>query len=98
MGMMDKFGRGSNIAQQGYYNSRLQSEEKEKERVLKGYCYFKNDLSGIEYHLYNYLSTMMHPQSLKQMKLITVNYVPKIVKRLCLAYKVPPVIKMASET
>ena len=96
--IFDKLGRTQ--SQKQLNDLRRLSEERIEETLKdyanKSYHYFKNDMLGIEYYLTEYLKTIINPNVLNKMKLVIINYVPRIVKRLSIVYKKPPVIKLSS--
>ena len=106
MSLIGKFGQifGANSKPQSFnvINTSREAAEKDRERRLcelanKAYAYYKNDVLSIEYFLLAYLTTVLSAKSIQQMRLVYVNYVPKIVKRLCMAYKNPPKITFTDE-
>lgn len=83
-----------------YFNQRFLEVDSEKAAVnnaLRSYSYYKSNIYSIENYLFSYLSNIINNASLAKMPLITLNYIPKIVKRLTLAYKKAPISQIGKD-
>lgn len=77
-----------------YFYQRFSESQMERQRIqmaIRAYQYYKNDLVGIKTYLGNYLAEMINEATLSKMPLVVLNYIPKIVKRLTLAYNKAPI-------
>lgn len=77
-----------------YFNQKFLEVDSEKAAVnnaIRNYSYYKSNIYSIEHYLYSYLSNIINNATLSKMPMITLNYIPKIIKRLTLAYKKAPI-------
>lgn len=77
-----------------YVRSYLDEKERADDLANKSYAYYKKDIFGIRAYLKSHLASIINPLTVKKMPLVTINYVPKILKRLTLLYKEPPTIEV----
>lgn len=83
-----------------YFNQAFLESDTEKAAInnaLRNYSYYKSNIFSIESYLHSYLSKIINPGTLSKMPLVTLNYIPKIVKRLTLAYKKAPISHIGDE-
>lgn len=79
-----------------YARSYLDEKERADDLANKSYAYYKKDIFGIRAYLKSYLSSIINPLTVKKMPLVTINFVPKILKRLTLLYKEEPTIEVSN--
>jgi len=92
--MIDKFEKYNTRAGLRSFASQKDFED---DLANKAYAYYKKDTSAIHAYLFNYLSTIINERSLARMQMVTVNYVPKIIKRLTMLYKTAPTVENVSD-
>lgn len=90
--MIDKFG-AKQLLMDAYLRSEIEIKEYQDKQAMKAYAYYKNNLVDIKNFLTDYLQQMINPMSLQKMPRVVLNYIPKMVKRLTLAYNVAPISK-----
>jgi hypothetical protein len=88
--MIDKFG-GEQLLRDAFLRSEIEIKEYQDKQAMKAYAYYKNNIVDIKNFLTAYLLEMINHQSLSKMPRVILNYIPKMVKRLTLAYNVAPI-------
>lgn len=100
---LDKFfGNGASysgdLLRQGFKMSQKDQELIESIQAQKMEAYYTRDKLAIRWFLRQHMATLVqNPQNLEEMRPVIINFVPKILKRLCQVYANPPVFKLSSE-
>jgi len=98
---VDKLGRtdAQNMVAKTAYLYDASGQDWDDKQAQKSYAYYKNETLSIQNYLYEYLQKIFRSATLDKMPLVVVNSIPKIVKRLTLAYRDAPIVgNMKNET